>query len=55
MWEQGIAEVDYFLYSTAFVGTKETADQLRADGKVALKKVLGIYQKLVAILEPLNA
>lgn len=26
---QGIAEVDYFMYSTGFVGTKETADGLR--------------------------
>ena len=27
---QGIAEIDYNLYSTAFVGTEETANKLRA-------------------------
>merc|ERR1711966_87321 len=42
---QGIAEVDYNLYSTAFVGTAEVADKLRADGKKAVQKTLGLYRK----------
>jgi len=42
---QGIAEVDYNLYSTAFVGTDETASKLRADGKSSLAKALKLYRK----------
>jgi len=45
---QGIAEVDYNLYSTAFVGTDETASKLRADGKQSLKKALKLYRNFDA-------
>jgi len=45
-----IAEVDSNLYSTAFVGTEETSDVLRAQGKTALDKCLTKYTQFDKII-----
>lgn len=49
----GIAEIDYNLYSTAFVGTEETAAKLRGEGRKALDKTLAVYAKFLAALRPI--
>jgi len=49
-----IAEVDSNLYSTAFVGTEETQDVLRAQGKTALDKCLAKYSKFDKIIAGLS-
>jgi len=49
-----IDEIDYYSYSTAFVGTQETADNLRNDAKTALGKALKRYRRFLDILAPLN-
>lgn len=47
-------QVDSNLYSTAFVGTDETADVLRAQGKTALDKALTKYEKFDKIIAGLS-
>ncbi|KAJ1492854.1 hypothetical protein T484DRAFT_2871927 [Baffinella frigidus] len=42
---QGIAEIDYNLYATSFVGTEEIAGGLRGDGRIALDRILITYLK----------
>ena len=49
-----IAEVDSNLYSTAFVGTEETSDVLRAQGKTALDKCLAKYAQFDKIIAGLS-
>lgn len=51
----GIAEIDYNLYSTAFVGTEETANKLRGEGRKALDKTLSVYAKLLEAIRPVVA
>ncbi|EKX41636.1 hypothetical protein GUITHDRAFT_164343 [Guillardia theta CCMP2712] len=46
-----IAEVDYNLYSTGYVGTDETASTLRENGKSALDRVLSKYEKFDKAIE----
>ena len=48
---QGIAEIDYNLYSTAFVGTEEVAGGLRVEGKIALDRILGTYKKFTETIQ----
>ena len=45
---QGIAEIDYNLYATGFVGTEEVAGGLRGDGRIALDRILVTYAKFNA-------
>jgi len=49
-----IAEVDSNLYSTAFVGTEETSDVLRAQGKTALDSALVKYAQFDKIIARLS-
>mmetsp|Transcript_32474 Transcript_32474/g.63444 ORF Transcript_32474/g.63444 Transcript_32474/m.63444 type:complete len:279 (-) Transcript_32474:353-1189(-) len=51
---ESIFQIDYNLYSTAFVGTQEIAGGLRVDAKGVLEKAIKQYKRFLDILEPLN-